>query len=443
VTGVDAADFAAAIEGNLSGAQITNVSGTGTTYTVTVGNYTGAGTIRLDVLDDDSIINAGSVPLGCAGAGNGDFAAGDAYTILPVCTPPPAGMVAWYAGDGDATDLIGSNNGAFVGEVNFRNGKVAQAFDFSVFRPLVRNVREAATGYVAIEDAPEAALDLTGDMTLDAWVRLPFSEGEESGGSDGTIISKQSLDGANVSYQLAISDGQLRFSAANAQDETSGALVAPTPLPAGEFTHVAATIENVSAGETGVNAVLRLYVNGDLVATDNDFQVVRPDTTGRLTIGATETSAGSGAAFSGLIDEVELFNRALSQDEIRAIVAADTAGKCKPAQVTTEDDAYVRGATPTENFGASPELQVKRTLNPGNGKGRQAYLRFDTSRVEGGIERAILRVYGGLNAVNEDNVNIPGRGLSRVRSRVDGKHDYVEQPPRAERPVRVDSPLRA
>jgi hypothetical protein len=67
----------------------------------------------------------------------------------------------------------------------------------------------------------------------------------------------------------------------------------------------------------------------------------------------------------------------------------------------------VRGATPTENFGASPELQVKRTLNPGNGKGRQAYLRFDTSRVEGGIERAILRVYGGLNAVNEDNVNIP------------------------------------
>ena len=32
---------------------------------------------------------------------------------------------------------------------------------------------------------------------------------------------------------------------------------------------------------------------------------------------------------NGLIDEVEIFNRALSQSEIQAIVTADTAGKCK------------------------------------------------------------------------------------------------------------------
>jgi hypothetical protein len=27
------------------------------------------------------------------------------------CTPPPAGMIAWFPGDGDANDIQGSNNG--------------------------------------------------------------------------------------------------------------------------------------------------------------------------------------------------------------------------------------------------------------------------------------------------------------------------------------------
>jgi hypothetical protein len=68
-------------------------------------------------------------------------------------------------------------------------------------------------------------------------------------------------------------------------------------------------------------------------------------------------------------------------------------------------DAYVKGATPGENFGSLTELQVKRTLNPGSGKGRQAYLRFDTSNVTGTITRATLRVFGNLNAPGANNLN--------------------------------------
>lgn len=70
-------------------------------------------------------------------------------------------------------------------------------------------------------------------------------------------------------------------------------------------------------------------------------------------------------------------------------------------------DTYVKGSAPTINYGGASELQVKRTLNPGSGKGRQAYLRFDTAQVTGSITRATLKVYGALNAVTGINRNIP------------------------------------
>src|SRR5262249_34563511 len=80
VTGVDSGDFALTTAG-VSGASITNVSGSGSSYTVTVNTGSGDGTIRLDVTDNDSITDAATNPLGGPGAGNGSFIAGQVYTI--------------------------------------------------------------------------------------------------------------------------------------------------------------------------------------------------------------------------------------------------------------------------------------------------------------------------------------------------------------------------
>ena len=83
VTGVNLtapfSDFALTTTG-VTGASISAVSGSGTTYTVTVNTGTGNGTIRLDVVDDDTV-TAGLIPLGGAGAGNGNFITGEIYTI--------------------------------------------------------------------------------------------------------------------------------------------------------------------------------------------------------------------------------------------------------------------------------------------------------------------------------------------------------------------------
>ncbi|MBI5944062.1 MAG: IPT/TIG domain-containing protein [Chloroflexi bacterium] len=78
VTGVDMADFNLAISGSVSGAAITSVSGSGSTRSIGVNTGTGNGTIRLDVADDDSILDAASNPLGGAGANN--FTSGESYT---------------------------------------------------------------------------------------------------------------------------------------------------------------------------------------------------------------------------------------------------------------------------------------------------------------------------------------------------------------------------
>lgn len=80
VTGVDSGDFSVAMTGVTTGASVTGVTGSGATYTVSVNTGTGSGTVGLNLVDDDSILNAALTPLGGAGAGNGNFT-GQVYTI--------------------------------------------------------------------------------------------------------------------------------------------------------------------------------------------------------------------------------------------------------------------------------------------------------------------------------------------------------------------------
>ena len=73
VTGVTADDFSLEASSGLSGAAIAGVSGSGDQYLVTVDTGTGDGRLRLDVVDNDSIVDGTLNPLGGAGTGNGDF----------------------------------------------------------------------------------------------------------------------------------------------------------------------------------------------------------------------------------------------------------------------------------------------------------------------------------------------------------------------------------
>ena len=81
VSGVDASDFALHATGNISGASITNISGSENMYTISVKIGNGNGTLALRIIDDDSIIDALGNPLGGVGINNGDFFTGEEYII--------------------------------------------------------------------------------------------------------------------------------------------------------------------------------------------------------------------------------------------------------------------------------------------------------------------------------------------------------------------------
>lgn len=108
VTGVDTSDFALVQAGGVTGANITGVTGSGATWTVSANTGTGTvGTLKLNLVDNDSIINASSTPLGGAGVGNGNFG-GQTYTlIVPVCN-----SAMLFCDDFERTVISGGSNTA-------------------------------------------------------------------------------------------------------------------------------------------------------------------------------------------------------------------------------------------------------------------------------------------------------------------------------------------
>jgi hypothetical protein len=73
-----------------------------------------------------------------------------------------------------------------------------------------------------------------------------------------------------------------------------------------------------------------------------------------------------------------------------------------PVALTPAADTWVQGADAfrNTNYGLTAEMQVKRTLNPGAGRGRRGFLRFDTASVAGEVTRARLRIYARLTDAN-------------------------------------------
>ncbi len=88
VLGVDLSDFSLAADG-VEGAFISEVTGAGAEYVVKVNRGTNTGSIRLDLIDDNSIANEAGETLGGENIHDGDFT-GETYIISPSTPTPPA-----------------------------------------------------------------------------------------------------------------------------------------------------------------------------------------------------------------------------------------------------------------------------------------------------------------------------------------------------------------
>ena len=83
----------------MTGATITTVSGSGSQYTVTANTGTGNGTLGLNLVDNDTILDTSANRLGGTGSGNGNFT-GQSYTIDKT---QPSVTINQAAGQADPT----------------------------------------------------------------------------------------------------------------------------------------------------------------------------------------------------------------------------------------------------------------------------------------------------------------------------------------------------
>ena len=102
VTGVAASDFQLVTTGGIASATVASTGAdSGSTRLVTVNTGTGSGTIQLNFVDDDLVVDSGYQPLGGEGLGNGSFT-GPAYTIDKV---PPTSTLSGPASPTNANPL--------------------------------------------------------------------------------------------------------------------------------------------------------------------------------------------------------------------------------------------------------------------------------------------------------------------------------------------------
>jgi hypothetical protein len=80
VAAVDVTDFTVAENGSVASAAVSSVSGSGTTWTVSASTGAGDGTLGVNLVDNDTIVDGVGNRLGGAGAGNGNFT-GQSYSI--------------------------------------------------------------------------------------------------------------------------------------------------------------------------------------------------------------------------------------------------------------------------------------------------------------------------------------------------------------------------
>lgn len=246
------------------------------------------------------------------------------------CLSAPAGLAAWWQAEGNANDSANANAGTMIGSAVYASGKVGLSFSFN--------------GSNACLNIPaSSSLDVGNGngLTVETWINpadvlqahpiIQWNDASASYPYFGASfwISVPPTNGGTGSGCLLVD-----------LKSTTGAhrMVCSTPgiISASAWQHVAATYDKTSG-------VAVLYLNGVPILQTN-LGNITPATSQDLWIGREQNqigndkmhSIGNGQAwFEGQIDELSIYNRALSALEIQSVFNADIDGKCPLAPSTT------------------------------------------------------------------------------------------------------------
>src|SRR2546430_335583 len=238
---------------------------------------------------------------------------------LSDCVSTPTGLIGWWPGDGSANNVLGTNNGTLQGGTTANApGQIGTAFGF-----------DGTNGFVQIADSP---LLRPTSLTIEAWVRFASLDSAGSGGSppgDQYIAFRQNsrssdFEGFDLSKTRVSGSDVFRFLISSGSAQTVE-IHSTTTISTGVWYHVAAV--------RGSNFT-QIYVNGNLERQTN---VSFPQDYGKFTLYfGTSGEPYWDHKLKGNLDEVSLYNRALSASEIAGIYSAGSAGKCKAPNIVTQ-----------------------------------------------------------------------------------------------------------
>ncbi|HOF50416.1 MAG TPA: prepilin-type N-terminal cleavage/methylation domain-containing protein [Candidatus Colwellbacteria bacterium] len=223
----------------------------------------------------------------------------------------PSGLVAYWPFDGSGSIANGQALG-LEDQSPFHNNGTASNANGSGMAFVEGKVGNAL--YVdGVDDwvnaGNNASLNISGPITLAAW----FNTSAPGGAS--RIVSKQYSDTSETTatscYQLGYYQSTYRFSL---YTNTGGSLDRQVGAPG-------ANVWNHLIG-TWNGSTYQIYANGNLIYSNNFAGVLKTNPVTPLSIGASYADEAMYFA-KGNLDEVRIYNRALSAEEARAIYKAE------------------------------------------------------------------------------------------------------------------------
>ena len=241
-------------------------------------------------------------------------------TVTPTsCTAVPSGAVSWYRAESNGVDSAGPNFATANGGVSYTTGKAGQAFSFD-------GINESVNAPMT------TSLQLTSGLTVEFWMK-----GDPSNGLNSCCQGLVATD----MYAVEIASSGIHFGLS-----TDGGATQPFPssgqvaISTNQWHHVAGTYDG---------ATIALYIDGALAASVPHTGTISPNS-GFLSIGSEDGRTGSCPTcvgtryYKGLIDEVAIYSRALSQSEVQAIYGAGTFGKCYVAPSAPSITSFAPGS---------------------------------------------------------------------------------------------------
>ena len=230
------------------------------------------------------------------------------------CVAPPTGIIAWWPFDETtgiiADDRIGDHPGAHTNGPVPADGKVGGALRF-----------DGSNDYVAVADSD--LWTFGGDnFTIEFWANFD-APGAGSIGHPGDIfIGHDDGGGTRNKWFFALGGGVINFHLNGPSTGSRFFPLVPFSPTVGEWYHLAITRSG---------SLYTIYVNGIPAATTTDTRLI-PNASAPLTIGQAEFLG----FMNGRLDEVTIYDRALTEEELRAISDVGAAGKCKELQIRPE-----------------------------------------------------------------------------------------------------------